>query len=470
MDHIPIRQLLAPYTPWWGPSDAWRRDLPAFERPIVAQLLDDLAVLPHIVSVTGPRRVGKSTALRQVIARLIADGVDPRRIVYFSFDDPALFVDVERQRRVFDELVATFGGSRASPTYFFLDEIQRLPAWELFLKKAYDTKVAARFVVSGSASSPIFRKSHESLLGRIQDRHLLPFSFREYASLQLRESQPGFAGVLQQLPTLRDPLLAGDAPAALAAALAVEAALAPFNESLNRIVREFCVEGGFPEVWALTDPVRKIEYLMEQQVRKVLFEDLSQLAEYRKPENVLRLFLYLLANPGVELNVAKVSNDAELPRRVIDENLPRLELTDLIVRVHKFRAQPLRVRASNIKCYPTDLSLRNAVLKTWGPPDDQAMGYYAEGLVLRTLLEWRELLALSYYRDGAHEVDFVVTHGGDRHLPLEVKQRSKVEIGESLRVFMRRHRAPLGVVVTRSRSVQADDILRIPLRYFLLAA
>ena len=41
---------------------------------------------------------------------------------------------------------------------------------------------------------------------------------------------------------------------------------------------------------------------MEQQVRKVLYEDLMTLAQYRKPENVLRFFVYLLANPGVEIN------------------------------------------------------------------------------------------------------------------------------------------------------------------------
>jgi len=62
---------------------------------------------------------------------------------------------------------------------------------------------------------------------------------------------------------------------------------------------------------------------MEQQVRKVLYEDLMMLTKYRKPENVLRFFLFLLAHPGIEINTAKVSQETGIERRVIDENLPR---------------------------------------------------------------------------------------------------------------------------------------------------
>lgn len=469
MDPNALRSLLAPYNPWWDSAVDWRGQLPAFERPIVRQLEEDLRQVPQIVSLTGPRRVGKSTALRHVVSHLHARGIDPASTVYFSFDDPALFVDPVIQRRIFDLLMAEFVRDDRD-TYFFLDEIQRLPKWELFLKKAYDTKLRARFVVSGSASSPIFRHSHESLLGRIKDRRLLPFSFREYAAYRLRERAPGFATALGNCPDLRGALLSGDIDHATRTAMDVQSLFAPHTNDLNDIVRDFCAEGGFPEVWELTDPVRKIEYLMEQQVRKVLYEDLTQIAEYRKPENVLRLFLYLLAHPGLELNVARVSKDAQLERRVIDENLPRLELTDLVVRIHKFRHQPLRVRASNVKCYPIDLALRNAVLKTWGPPDQQTMGYYAEGLVVRTLLEWKEALELSYYREGHDEIDFVVTYGGTRHLPIEVKQRTQEGSLAALRAFRRKYDVPIALGVTRSLDVVRDDVLRVPLRYFLLAA
>ena len=93
MDSGRLDAVLAPYNPWWKASD-WDATLPDYHRPIVGEVLSDLKDLPQIVSVTGPRRVGKSTALKQVISHLIRneESVDPRRIVYFSFDDPEVFV------------------------------------------------------------------------------------------------------------------------------------------------------------------------------------------------------------------------------------------------------------------------------------------------------------------------------------------------------------------------------------------
>lgn len=60
------------------------------------------------------------------------------------------------------------------PIYVFLDEIQRFGRWE-FLKKYFDLHYPVRFAISGSTSSPICKKSRESLLGRIKDYHIIAF-------------------------------------------------------------------------------------------------------------------------------------------------------------------------------------------------------------------------------------------------------------------------------------------------------
>ncbi|HSW46396.1 MAG TPA: ATP-binding protein [Phycisphaerae bacterium] len=469
MDTQHLETLLAPYNPWWQPVVAWERSLPDYQRPVVDDVWADLRDLPQIISVTGPRRVGKSTAAKHVISRLIREqGVDPTRILYFAFDDPELFAAADLQRVIFDQLVKHFE-RQDSLAYFFLDEIQRLPQWELHLKKAYDLKRRIRFVVSGSASSPIFRSSQETLLGRVKDRHLLPFGFREYCQYRLRE-RPEFSRILEAHRVLRPALLAGDGQAAAECVNRLHESLLPFHSDVSQAVLDYCLEGGFPEVWALTDPVRKIEYLMEQQVRKVLYEDLMTLTQYRKPENVLRFFVYLLAHPGQEINTAKVSQAIGVERRVVDENLPRLELTDLLIRIQRFSHQPLRVRKGNIKCYPVDLALRNAVLKTWDMPDAAMMGLYAENLVIRELNTWPERIEVSYFREKTREVDFILTHGGDRHLPIEVKHRPQQEELASLRYFLKRFKLGLGVVVTLEQTARYDELLFLPLRYFLLAS
>jgi len=469
VDDKRLEKILLPYNPWWIPDTPWEKSLPDYERPIVNEVLKDLKELKQAISITGPRRVGKSTAVKHVIRHLIKkQKINPKRILYFSFDDPDVFASEQAQRDIFDLLIKRI--QKNEPLhYFFLDEIQRLPRWELFIKKYYDLNYPVRFVISGSASSPVFRSSQESLLGRIKDRHLFPFSFREYCQYQFG-GDTGFSQILEEHKNLRPALLKGDGQAAMDCLTSLHEKLEPFQSSIDRAVSDYCSEGGFPEVWSLPDSVRKIEYLMEQQVRKVLYEDLMMLTQYRKPENVLRFFVYLLAHPGIEINTTKVANEAGVERRVVEENLPRLEMTDLILRIQKFSHNPLRVRQGNIKCYPVDMALRNAVLKTWEAPDSTIMGYYAENLVIRELITWPEKIEISYFRDKTHEVDFILTHGGSNYLPIEVKHTLKQEQPSGLNFFIKKYNLKFGVVITRERTPSFDKFLKLPLRYFLLVS
>jgi len=470
MEAKDLDSLLAPYNPWWTENTGWETslDLPEYERPVVGEVLADLDELRQVVSITGPRRVGKSTAVRHVISRLIKDqGVEPRRLLYFSFDDPQVASSQQVQRVIFDLLVERMR-NQSGAGYLFLDEVQRLPRWELFVKKHYDLNAPVRFVVSGSASSPIFRSSQESLLGRIKDRHLLPFSFREFCQYRLRHS-PEFAEILAANGTLKPALLNGDSRGASQCVSKLNKLLEPFRTEIDRAVCDYCNDGGFPEVWSLPDPVRKIEYLMEQQVRKVLYEDLMMFTQYRKPENVLRFFVYLLAHPGMEINTTKIAQEAGVARTVVEENFPRLEMTDLIMRVPKFSHKPLRVRQGNVKVYPVDTALRNAVMKSW-QPIQPPIGVHAENLVARELSTWPEKIEMAFFRQKDREVDFVLTHGGQKYLPFEVKSGSRTDEIAGLKMFMKKYNLPFGVVITCDMQTKFEDnVLYLPLRYFLLA-
>ncbi|MCL4235812.1 MAG: DUF4143 domain-containing protein, partial [Deltaproteobacteria bacterium] len=241
---------------------------------------------------------------------------------------------------------------------------------------------------------------------------------------------------------------------------------------IDRAVLDYCRQGGFPEVWQIEDPIRKMEYLFENQVRKLLYDDLMSVVRYRKPENILRFFVYLLANPGTEVNVSAIAKEAGVTRRLIEENLPLLDVTDLLIRLRKFSRKPFRVYSGNFKCYPVDLALRNAVLRQWDDftADSALMGLFAENLVAHELKTWTEAIELSYFREKGHEVDFVVTHGGNRHLPIEVKHRKSTDHAKGLRHFMRKFSISFGAVVTRQRDIRFEDnILYVPLRLFLLA-
>ena len=59
--------ILHAYNLWWGESSQAFTGLPEFRRDVFDHLYADVKQLPQMVSVTRPRRVGKSILLQQCI-------------------------------------------------------------------------------------------------------------------------------------------------------------------------------------------------------------------------------------------------------------------------------------------------------------------------------------------------------------------------------------------------------------------
>jgi predicted AAA+ superfamily ATPase len=472
-------QILEKYNPWWSGKGFGYVQVESFRRPVFRRIWNDLESLPQIISITGPRRVGKTTIIYQLIEALIEDKkVDPQRIIYFSLDDPLLF-DREFGSRFLDAVVDHFrekaealipqAGER--PFYFFLDEVQRYQKWELYLKKYYDLNYPFRFVISGSASSPLLRQSRESLLGRVKDYHLLPFSFKEFLLFKIGE-RGNFRRTLERYKDVRTSFISQlELKSLQEDLLAFHREMAPLNTVLDHEVISYHQEGGFPEVWRLTDPVKKQEYLWENQINKVLLEDLLLVKQFRKPQNIINLFTHLLVSPGIEINLQTLAKNIGADRLMIEEYFRLLEFTDLIRALHKFSRKALKVKRGNFKCYLVDFALRNAVLKIWDSvaTDDTTLGFYAENLVFNCLQQWPEKIELSYFREKNNEVDFIVSLTSQRYLPVEVKFRKTVRRINGMRYFMKKHKIPLGLRITKETEIKREEgVLTMPLRYFLL--
>lgn len=468
--------ILAPYNPWWQDAAGAFASVPAFRRDVFDDLYADVKQLPQMVSLTGPRRVGKSTLLQQCIQQLIADAPDgpaqARRIVYFSMQDPGLELPGFDADRFFNELVAAAAqAAQQGTTYLFLDEIQRFPRWELYLKKFYDLKTPVRFIVSGSASAPIFKKSRESLLGRIKDYHVLPFSFREWLfgrpSTNKEFATYERAGdvfkeasrISREIRALGRKIQTDVSAAAQMKLLSSEKLLGRGAEDADRLI-QFLFEGGFPEVWNLPTLLAKQDYLYQNQVERVIFEDLLVAAEFRKPEMLRRFYLGLLKDPGRESNLSAVSKEIGLARSTIESYFPLLEATDLVWRLHKHTSTKATPKAGNFKTYLVDLAVRNAVMKISQEQmvaDATLMGAYAENVVANHLRRWPGLVELGYWRRNDDELDFIVDLGHSS-IGVEVKYRNQIQDKEVLKAA--RLAQQLGceacVVVSKSAVPEAD--------------
>ncbi len=469
------KDILAPYNAWWDEGEKAFIHLPTFHRPVFNEIYSGIKNLRQAMSITGPRRVGKSTLLKQAIHSLIQDGVAPSDIIYYSMDDPALLRPEINHETFFDSMMTDARKTAGKIIYFFIDEIQRFEGWELFIKKYYDLDYNVRFIISGSASSPIFKKSRESLLGRIKDFHILPFSFREYLLFRKHGDQAateeirGLYECGQQMVGMHTshPLHAD------LRSVNVQHPSVELRPEIELHFKHYLIEGGFPEVWSLPDWETKQSYLYDNQVKKVILEDLVLAVEIRKPENLKKFYISLLEKPGQEINFKALSKEIGVNEATIQKYFPLLEMTDLLRHVEKFSKSLHRVRKGNVKCYLVDLALRNAIMRVNSETliDPDIMGFYAENLVFNALKKWQGTMGISYFREKNSEIDFIVHMGSKKFLPVEVKYRNKILPKDlnAIANFVKRNKF-FGMVVTK----QWEDVgwhgnfFYLPLPHFLL--
>jgi uncharacterized protein len=484
--------FVKPFSPWLQEQaeGSALSQLPAFRRDAFDAIFSDVMHLPQMVSVTGPRRVGKTTLLKQCIQKIIADSPESlaqaQRILYFSMDDPALQLPGVSADAFFNALVAAaVESSKGGATYLFLDKIQRFPRWELYLKKYYDLKTPVKFVVSGSASSPIFKKSRESLLGRIKDFHVLPFSFREWYTFRPNDT---FYPKAKQTGDFRPPtrmlgVIAAREIGETAQSLSTKEmidlihfyALIAWDVQIN----DFLFAGGFPEVWQLPNLETKQNYLYQNQVERVIFEDLLIAAEFRKPEMLRRFYIGLLKDPGRENNITQLAKVLELDRRTVESYFPLLEATDLVWRLHKHTSTKATPKAGNFKTYLVDLAVRNAVMKLTQEQmaaDAALMGHYAENVVANHLRRWSGLVELGYWRQANDEIDFIVDLGAHQ-IAVEVKYKNELLQREALKAARLAHenKCEACIVVSKEPLAQEDlekwqRVSPVPLAVVPLAA
>ena len=167
--------------PWW-------RGLPQAPLPPVRRWAFPLALrrlkqgLAKITVLSGPRQVGKSTLVLQMIETLLDEGVPPTHICYIQFDElPEIRKLQEPILRLSDWFEQTIlrktfnqAAQEGQSVFLFLDEVQNLDSWAPQLKFLVDTS-AIRVMVTGSSSLRIEQR-RDSLAGRISTLEMGPLA------------------------------------------------------------------------------------------------------------------------------------------------------------------------------------------------------------------------------------------------------------------------------------------------------
>jgi len=473
--------LLHGLNAWWTPPHEVRPPIPAFRRRQTRTLAERLRRRsPLIQVIRGPRQVGKTTAILQIVEALLAHGVKPSDILLLRFDLQTL-----RETGGLLGLVGWFESNvrrrplaEGAPAFLLLDEVHKLPRWNEEVKHLAET-TPARMVVTGSSSVLVAKGTRESLAGRVLTTEFPPFSFREVLEAWHPELTPPVPP-LRFLDTFED-----RARRAFLDLHAFGDANAP---ALRQALDRFYNRGGYPrlhsgeveeDTWA--------DYLVETVFDRVLGVDIPDLFPIQQPQLLRHLYLSVARRTGQEVSQIELATEANTAG--LRTNQPTVGrylhyLADALL-VREFRRFPLaRAKTARVpvKMTLTDLGVRNAIFRgapsLWESPAD-VVGPLVETMVQAAIRDAN--LAVHFYRERVdpedrrspfEEVDFVAERTDGEVLPVEVKFRRRVDDADfsAVRRFMDKHRCRRGVLVTRETcALDGDRILAVPLRDFLLA-
>jgi len=275
----------------------------------------------HALVVSGIRRCGKSTLLRQFVQK------QKKPYFYLNFDDIRLAAFSHVDFKLLDKVIADSGIK-----LIFFDEIQSAEHWELYVRQKLDE--GFQVVITGSNASLLSRELGTRLTGRHLTKELFPFSYKEFL---------GFFKLSVGPETLSD--------------------------YLNK--------GGFPEYLKTGN-----DDILLQLQSDILHRDIAVRYGIRDVSSLRRLFVYLVSNPAQLFSPSKLISVAGVksPTTLL-EYISYLESSYLVQLLPCFAWSVKAQSLAQKKAYISDTGL----IKTGSISFSGNLGALLENFVFNTL-------------------------------------------------------------------------------------
>jgi uncharacterized protein len=359
----------------------------------------------------GPRQVGKTTVVRQVLA----ESDLPSH--YASADDPLGrdSIWIEAQWEIGRELAS---GRRAA--LLVLDEVQKVPGWSEVVKRLWDEDTAAekrlKVVVLGSSPLLVQRGLTESLAGRFELVRVWHWSFSE-----MREA---------------------------------------FGWDLDR----FVFFGGYPGAATLVDDEgRWRAYILDSLIETTISRDILLLARVEKPALLRQLFRLGCEYSAQILSYTKMLGQLQDAGNTttLAHYLDLLSGAGMVTGLQKFSGSRVRRRGSS----PKLLVLNTALMSATGglsyreaKGDADAWGRLVETAVGAHLVSGPA--AVYYWRERNVEVDFV-TQTGRSVSAFEVTSGRRKNVLPGLAAFRAAHPGAKPMLIG-GQGVPLEEFLAAP--------
>ncbi len=313
--------------------------------------------------VIGVRRSGKSTLCFNALMKA---GV---HFAYVNFDDERLdkleSSDLDDVLQVLYKIYGDFD-------YLFLDEIQNIDAWPLFVNRLLRQKL--HILITGSNAKLLSSELATHLTGRHHKIELFPFSFKDWC-------------VIKDIDYLR---------------------LTTKNKGLlSRAYEEYFQQGGFPElITGIENPKEYIGTLIDN----VIAQDIKNRYNIRGIDALKRLAHHVLNESPTLIAKSALQNIVGIKNeRTLANYLMYLNQTYLISTINKYSAKS-RERTTGEKAYAIDVAFMD---KRENAFSGENLGWRLETIVYLELLrrKSRTDYDIYFFQNRMAEADFVVCDG-----------------------------------------------------------
>jgi uncharacterized protein len=343
-----MEEILYQYNPWWEELVFSEEIIPR-ERYLdrLIKYLDN----KQIISLTGLRRVGKTTLMKLIIKELIRRGTSSKFILYISLDDYLFhqksIIEIINEYRKLHKLKIE------EKIYLFLDEVTYKDNFHIQLKNIYDSQNTKIFAASSSAS--MLRDKKASLTGRAITLEIKPLDLEEYLF---------FKGITVKK---RD------------------------KQLYKSYFLDYIKDGGMPE--NVLNPNR--EYLMNL-VDDIIQKDITAFHGLKNHQILRDYFLLLMERSGKQLSINKIAKILSISPDTSKRYLSYFESTYLIHLLPRWGKTNQRLLSAK-KIYASDLGIKHLFM------GDRDLGSYFENYIYLVL---RNKKILYYLYENTVEIDF----------------------------------------------------------------
>lgn len=250
----------------------------------------------------GPRQVGKTTLIQEILAKkehLFLDADDPTTRSLLTAPSTAQLKSIIGQHKL-----------------LFIDEAQRIKGIGLTLKIITDQFKHVQVLVSGSSAFDLSNELNEPLTGRKWEYELFPITWQEF------EEKHGHVAAEQQL------------------------------EDRMRY-------GFYPDV--LNHPGEEKE-ILHNLVNSYLYKDILNFSSIRKPEIIEKLVQALALQIGNEVSYTELSQIVGIDKNTVSDYIDILQKAYVIFKLGNFSRNLRNEIKTNKKIYFYDTGVRNTVI------------------------------------------------------------------------------------------------------------